>query len=103
QANEIDVDFTLTSILGVTGLGSQFSGKCHGRVTSISWDLNGNGNVDATSNAPKYTYTLSACASEVRKVIVCVELDKRVVCRFEKWIVLNNPNVAVSHTITPTI
>tara|TARA_R110002050_G_scaffold141376_2_gene266508 strand:+ start:18190 stop:26505 length:8316 start_codon:yes stop_codon:yes gene_type:complete len=103
QANEIDVDFTLTSILGITDINDVFTGTCAGKVIGISWDLNGNGNVDATSNTPQYTYTLSACASETRQIIVCVELDNGEACRVEQWIVLNNPNVVASHTITPTI
>ncbi|HEY9084007.1 MAG TPA: PKD domain-containing protein [Vicingaceae bacterium] len=104
-SNQVKVNFTLTSVLGVTTTGSRFTGICsEHEVASVSWDFDDDELVDVISDAPAYVYTFSsACASEVHKVVVCVLMSNGATCRFEQWIVLNNPNVVASHTITPTI
>jgi|GEM_PF-1671999 hypothetical protein len=104
-SNQVKVNFTLTSVLGVTTTGSRFTGICsEHEVASVSWDFDDDELVDVVSDAPAHIYTFSsACASEVHKVVVCVLMSNGATCRFEQWIVLNNPNVVASHTITPTI
>jgi len=103
--NQAQVDFTLTSDGLAVGL---IPLKC-GVIVGVKWNFDNNTTtVDATTLVAQNTYSLGAgCATVTKTVKICITVEDSEgtlsVCMVEKDIVINNSNVASTHTIVPVI